>query len=200
MIAINLLPETCVRERRIRVRTRRWAVAATLTAMSLFASYLWLSGLWDVGLGGLAEDLERAERRLADAKREQAKVQASLVEADAARRALDAVSDLPDWGLLLNLLAQQGGGRATLTACTLAIAKSDAASAPKGRVGRFVLTIQGLVEDPKSATDFAVDLESTHVFERVNLVDTMRTSAQGRELLSFRIECAMTDPAGEMQP
>jgi len=203
MMAINLLPEACVRDRRARARVRIWAVLAPLVALTLMGSYVWLAGLWSAGASGLDEDRDRIERRLADVKREASRQQATLTEVDASRRALRAVSDLPDWGLLLQLLAQQSGGRATLTACTLVPAKGEASDAAKpapGRVGRFLLTIQGVVEDPKSATDFAVDLERTKVFDRVTLVETARTTAQGREMLGFRIECALSDSVAEGQP
>jgi hypothetical protein len=203
MIAINLLPESCVVERHIRSRLRVWSVVAPLIAAILVASYVWLAGMWGVGAGGVSQDRERLEQRISEMRRILTRNQSELAEVESARRALRAVSDLPDWGLMLQLLPSMGGGHATLTSCTLTPAKKDANDGSKqaaGRVLKYLLSIQGVVEDPKSATDFAVDLERTEIFDKVTLIESTRTQYMGRELLGFRIECMLTDSVGEGQP
>jgi hypothetical protein len=195
MIALNLLPDACVIERRTRTRIRIWTAIVPLAAFVLLGSYLWLSSTWTAGIGSAVHDREQVEARLGVVRHELTRQQAEIAEIEAAQRASRAVSDLPDWGLLLQLFPSMGGEHTTLTSCTLMPAKSasDAAKPAVGRVMKYVLTIQGVVDDPKSATDFAVALEHTEIFEKVTLIESTRTEYMGREMLGFRIECVLTD-------
>lgn len=198
MSAINLLPAERVLRHRRASRLAVWGVVVGAWAALLMAAYGWLCVAWPGPSSMLAAELVSQREHAAELVRLRAQLQRESSELESARQATLAIRDLPDWSVLLRLLPTRAGGRVVFTSCTLA-PEPSASSRKAGRVSSFVLVLQGLVPDPRAATDLTVDLERLGVFDRVSLVETQRSGDGEDQRLSFRIECVVND-AGAAKP
>lgn len=196
MMAINLLPESCQQRRRVRIRVHRWASALVGVALMLMVITLWARSTAEP-TGVHAAELGRMEAQLALAERQQADRRRALAEYEAGARAARLVADLPNWGLLLATLPTTTRQRASLTSCVLVPLSKDG-SFREGmlRAERYQLTIEGVTDHPRTATDIAIELEELKLFDRVTLVETTRRQHMGADAIAFRIECLVADGQG----
>lgn len=192
--SINLLPSAWAARHGVTRRVRLWRSLLPVVAAPMLAGLAWCR----VGVLGAAApasiEVARLERRAADADAEGRARATEVLTLESARRASAAVSDLPDWALLLAMLPGVGDGRATLTSFTLTPqGREPGTRPPPGRVDRYVLAIQGVTPDAPSATDMAIAMERLGVFASVRLVETQRVQTLTGEGVSFRIECVAID-------
>lgn len=154
--------------------------------------------------------LER-ERARADTLKRQ------LVAAGRRAALIEAVSEHPDWSRLLSLIGALKGdglligaldvhastpaGTSTTNQSAGATPASGAPRAPgsvqpgklpaPGRV--YLVKVGGSARTPAEATQFALRLESTGLFERVTLVETQPSEIAGIAATAFRIECELAE-------
>lgn len=195
MQAINLLPPAALARHRLARRSRLWWRVVPLAALALAASLVWVHGLQGRVRADGSEELSILDQRLLELRRQTGERARRLAELEASIRAASAVDDLPDWSILLALLPRQGGGRAEFTSCVLSPRKVEGATVAAGRPSSYSLLLEGQVPDPKAATDLAVDLERTTLFDKVSLVDTNRVRVGEQDVIRFRIECVLSDAA-----
>jgi Tfp pilus assembly protein PilN len=195
MGGINLLPVGFITRRRTRSRIRLWSRVCTLAALVAVALLVWVAGVLSPRGKDRVAQLEESRAALKRAQEEATQGRRQVVEAEAALRANMAVSDLPDWGLLLAVVPAKAGPGVTLTACTLT-PRSDGGAVRPGRVERYQLTIEGVAREARLATDLALELEGLGVFENVKLLETARAVHQGRDVASFKMLCVVQDSAG----
>jgi Tfp pilus assembly protein PilN len=178
------------------------AVAACW-AVVLFAAHIWVNAAWTDDSSELVAQIERADAQIKDLERQSAAARAALTEAQATLRARKAVQDQPDWGLLLATLASRLDQRAVLSGCSLEPAGENAARRDPVktmiRPSRYTLALTGLTRTQDAATALAIALEGTGIFERVSLLEARRAGFRGEDAVSFRLECALADPAAEVQ-
>jgi len=208
---VNLIPKARLAARGRRMRLHTWGAAAGLCAAALVAAYGVLRASWGGDSGPLIGEIQRLTRDLDTMKRRVKSVEAETKTAKAKAQAARSMSEQPDWGLLLSLIANRLGPDAALDACHLEPVKvpgappaqvKDAKAAAKpgtpggpARPERYTLLLTGVARSQDTASRVALDLKETGLFEDV-AVETRRTPFMGGEAVTFRIECGITDSAG----
>lgn len=163
-----------------------------------------------------AEDLQAAERlakvgeEMQQTERVITGLRTQLAAAESTLRSNQAIAAQPDWSILLGLLGQQVGNDVVLKSCHVrpGIARVGAPTRveprrPSGRTqpeavaGKaaeatpFVLEASGMAFDHAAANKFVLRLEQTGLFSKVSLLDTAREPFFDKNLIAFRLECAL---------
>lgn len=207
MNGVNLIPASRRRARRKSLRVRAWGAAAMVVTLGLCAAELVLWSMWSRPGPDHSAMLVHLEQQIETAREREQRARAEVREARALEAAAREVADQPDWGVLLALVGQQLGTEAVLDTCRLeavarvepaakAGAKPAPAARPQAKPERFTLVLGGVAKSQDSASQVALGLKGTGLFEGVSLVETRRTPFMGGEAVSFRIECAIADAAG----
>jgi Tfp pilus assembly protein PilN len=202
--AVNLLPGYRILRRRVRNRIRIWAAVLSGWIIVLVASHSGIRFAWHDDSEELQAAILQADAEIMEVERLRAARTLAITEAQATLRARRAVSDQPDWGLLLATLASRMDQRGVLSTCLLEPAKVEMPrNTPDSgqrqiRPSRYTLSLSGLVRTQDSASAIAIALERTGLFERVTLKETRRSAFRGDEAVNFSLECAMADPAAEV--
>ena len=211
MNGVNLIPASRRRARAGRIQVRLWSAATIMCGVALAAAHGSLWSAWRAGHGDLAADADKLVKEIAAAQKQEKMRQAEVQEAKAAADAAREVSDQPDWGVLLSFVAGRLGPEVALDSFRLEPAKRVEAAAapaikapavkppqqaPPARAGRYTLVLTGMARTQDAASDVAIKLKQTDLFEGVSLVETRRTGFMGGEAVAFRIECAITGAGG----
>ncbi len=200
-----------------RARLRAWAIGVGAYAFVAAVGYA-VSATVAVGddetvvarLQELPGEIDKTRRAIASVQAQTADEQAKL---DAAR----AVTEQPDWSVVLSLLAQSLGDEIVLTSCQLdtqAESRDDEfapspspvrGTAPRGRQRmqqqeesqkRVALQITGLGRTQSSVSQFVLRLEQVGLFERVTILKTGRAMLGDQEVIGFRVEATIGEPPG----
>jgi hypothetical protein len=204
MTGINLIPA-----RRTEARQRRlWRGRCVVTCagyVSLVATLIVAArAVLDQGDAGLpallttaATEMERTSASLATTRRE-------LDATESLLRSSRAIAEQPDWSGLLGLLAVKAGDQVVLRTVAVRPRETPAAVAakPAAKVGAkpappdptLVVSLSGSSRSQAAASEFALRLEATGLFNRVTLLDTSRETFAELPLVSFRIECTLAEP------
>lgn len=206
MNGINLIPASRLAARRRAARVRLWLSIAPLCISALAGSYGYLFASWDTDRTELEVILGETEAAISKSQRDVAERRSRLVEVRARLRASAAVSNQPDWGLLLEILAARLGDNAVLTSCTLepAVRSQPAESAKPGAIAsapaeapprpdRYRLVLSGVARTQEVVPEFLRRLEETGLFEAAKLIESTRTPFAGAEAFRFQVECTMAD-------
>jgi Tfp pilus assembly protein PilN len=203
MNGVNLLPGYRVHARRVSVRVRLWIGVCACWGLVLAGAHVSLHAMQDDDAASLADQITHADAAIKNLEKQTAAGRSSLAEAGATLRARKAVGDQPDWGLLLATIAARLDQQAVLGGCGLEPAEGVPAGrrAPRAmiRPGSYTLSLSGLARTQDAATAIAISLERTGLFERVSLLEAKRATFHGDDAVSFRLECALVDPAAEVQ-
>lgn len=208
-VNINLIPE----QRRVanlrRQRVKTWACAVAGYAVLL--SIIWGTGVLMHQRSGGSDLTARMERLTEETQRMQADLmrdEPKLLDLRVQVLASRAVSQQPDWAILLAALSESRGEQIVLQACNLSpnvppAAKSNRVAAPIAapvdntkradaqNPDRYDLQVTGMSESQQAVSEFILALERTGLFERVGLVVTERTQYQSQPVVSFTIHCAL---------
>lgn len=209
MTAVNLIPQRRLHARRMRMRVRLWAGVTAAWAAALVIAHVWAGAAWEDDSPALVAAIAKADAEIQELERSTAAGRVALAEAQATLRARKAVGDQPDWGLLLATLAARLDQQAVLSACILEPAgaqvtgRGSAAAADAQRrmirPSHYKLTLTGLTRKQDTASAIAIALERTKLFDHVTLLEARRSGFLGEEAVTFRLECALVDPAAEVQ-
>jgi len=205
MRGVNLIPPHRRQAARRAACQRRWVLAVTAYATALGVVYavtlLTLSG----GVGVTAEQLAEREHELTQVKQEHQRLLPQLSELQKTLAAAQAVSDQPDWSLLLQALAEALGDSAMLQEVELTPVEDKAAvqivAGGKGmaktaaNASRYVLRLQGVGQTQEGVAAFVLALERLQIFESVRLVQTARQSCGPGAAIGCSVECVMSGAA-----
>jgi Tfp pilus assembly protein PilN len=224
---VNLIPLHRRRAKARASRKRAWfAIGGSYTALLLVAgvALVMTAGPTNAPLRELAKatsDMERSNRQLLG-------IQATLAEAQQTLTAAHAVSDQPDWSIMLALLSESQGDEVVLNRCELTPSKDEPIVPPGGTmppnaaaplppappsgvqnvslpakpatparpVGRVVLSVGGIGRNQAAVATFVLQLESTELFEHVNLLQTSRQEYLGTEAVAFSLDCPLRGQTG----
>jgi hypothetical protein len=206
MTVVNLVPARRLEARRCRARLRLWCCIALLWCTALAGANLWASAAWLDDTEEVVASIKRTDAEILELERASITASAAIAEAHATLRARRAVGDQPDWGLLLATLAARTDQQGVFSSCILepegSMPGGDAgreASRKMIRPSRYTLGLTGLTRTQDAASNIAIALERTGIFEHVTLLEARRAAFLGQEVVSFRLECALVDPAAEVQ-
>jgi Tfp pilus assembly protein PilN len=195
MTGINLIPTTRLRARRLRARLFRWAWGVSGYAVLLGIACSIIRGV--SGGGG-----ETLAARLETAKGDNQKLSAALVanarrlsQAQSTQRMVLALSDRPDWSLLLTLLGEKLDDDLVLR--EMRLQPSDrpdttaVAAALVAPVEQFRLELRGLGRSQEAVSRFVSRLEGTKLFSEVKLLRRGREPFLAGTAVSFDLACRL---------
>jgi hypothetical protein len=211
MNGVNLISAARRSAKARRVRRTFWVRAG-----GIYATVLALAGLGlRISTPGvdLAPQIEQTTQGIDKAKKEAAAKRVQLARVQREREAGRAVTEQPDWSLVMALLGEIRGGDTVLESCELAAATDAAATgahapgkvapatetrSPSG--GRFVLNLSGLAVSQQAVSEFVLSLERCKLFDRVSMVETKARPYGSEQVTAFRVQCDLHDRSGPLAP
>ena len=199
MTAVNLIPAARRDAHRRRVVVRRWTVACMVYALALAAAWGAIHAVHADSAPDPGLALRDVETRI---QHTQAELTALRTRLGAARRTLhanQAVSDQPDFSLLLALLAHTVEDQVVLRRCRLgpvsalavpstvaskAVAPAEAGPGESSRLG---VILHGVAPSQPDVTQFVVRLERTGLFAHVDLLRTSREPSGTLQAIAFEL-------------
>jgi hypothetical protein len=207
MTRFNLMPPARMHRVMRRRRSYQWAGTVALALFGavgavIASSTQVRSSPWS----RLDADIARA-RSLADAARAEAR-ESELAYAQAQRRieAARAVGEHPDWSLLLRLLAVLRGDSAVIESITIAPADTADRTSAAGSAAvpartpapwAYSVRMSGIAPSAWAVTQFALRLEDSRVFARVQQGDIQPRTVRGTDVRWFRIEASLAPGGGD---
>lgn len=201
MSCVNLIPARRIDCRRRAARVRLWLSGVPVFASLLVAVYGSLRTTWDTDTESLRESISAADLAITSLDAGIASHRASIHREQVLLKAYKAVGEQPDWGVLLYLLASRLGEDAVLNNLVLEPlpgARAGGKAVEGARPGRFRLTLFGMARDQEAVSAFVLALEGdagAQLFDQVRLLESKRVSLSGKDAVSFRIECMLSDAA-----
>jgi hypothetical protein len=202
----NLIPHARQLARRRAACVKLWSTIVPGAAALLMGAYGYLRASWPTETSSLQEELESREERITLKQSESERLRSDIESVQRLIRAKEAVGQQPDWGVLLLLVSARLGDEVVLQSCVLdPVSQQDGkpVSVAGTRPTSFRLTLGGVGKDQRAIADFVRSLDNQdpgRLFDRVSLLECRRTPFAGREAMSFRIECALSDLGAGGEP
>jgi hypothetical protein len=200
MNGVNLIPMWRRARRGREARVRMWVAIAPLCASLMAGAYGYLAVRWDTGTGDLAAKHAALSDQIEMSKREIRRGDADARELATQRWASRVVAEQPDWGLLLALFGDALGEETVLATCDLRpVTAPSGVSAGKERVrpDRYTLLLAGYSRTQEGVSQFVISLEKLGLFDSVAMKESRRTTMYSADAVEFRVECVVTDSAGD---
>jgi hypothetical protein len=208
MNSLNLIPIHRRRARARRTRLRGWIVFNSLYLVMLFvvaaAGYLFLGADRSP-----AADLAKVDQDIDQLNKQMLVVRQQLAEAHQTMVSVKAISDQPDWSVVMAVVGRSLGDSVMLTRCDLAPVAEEvsivqavslpgkpAAAAPAPSPRRVMLHLSGLGRSQAQVAQFVLRLEGTNLFEHVNLLHTNRQLLLGGDAVGFELDCPLAGRIG----
>jgi hypothetical protein len=201
MNGVNLIPRGRMAVRLRNRRVRLWATGAGACALVLLAAYGVLRAAWGGSPTELAAEANRLAGQLQTAKSAATRAAAAEHDLRTEAEAVKSFAAQPDWGRMLSLVASKLGPNAVLDACTLepVTGKPDGTrggKAASSHPGRYTLRLSGVAKTQDTASQVALDLKGTGLFEDVRL-ETRLAPFMSTEAVAFQVRCDIVDSAGD---
>ena len=186
MSEAGLIPKSRLVARRRRRLVQRWALGLAAVAGLLV--------LLHVALALAPTVRSDREPQLAELRQQAQGLQQRLrllddeiLQAQVRLAANRAVSEHPDWSVLLAVLSQQLQDQVVLRQVELIAPE-------RSPQGIFVLHVQGHAESQAAVSQFVLRLEGLGLFETVKLVESRRAPILNQAATGFRLECPLMAP------
>lgn len=198
MNSTNLLPMPRQLRQARSTRMRRWAVALGATAALAVATYAGCACALTDSAAPTPADFSRAARDLAEANSDASRVRADLAAVQREVYSAQSLSEQPDLSLLLSLISRTADDRIVLSHCELSESQpgEKGSEAESANIDSALLRLDGFGKTQAAVADFVLRLETTHVFDRVTLLQSHSQPVLGADAAAFRIECAMQPKKG----
>jgi hypothetical protein len=199
--AVNLIPAARLRARRCRRRLCAWGWALTGYVLLLGSVCGLVKGVYGADHGAVAASL--ASTREGNRKTSSATVAVTrrLSQAESTRRTVEALTDRPDWSLLLNLLGQAMDDNLVLREVRLQpLDQSSGGTAPTAAEARLApaeryrMELRGLGRTQEAVSRFVGRLEHTDVLGEVKVLRRGREPFLAGTAVSFDVECVLQAP------
>lgn len=196
---VNLIPLPRILARRRTTLIRRWTWAGSLYAAGLVAGYGAAVAAWDYDRGALQDHLESETRANADRRSNQKSLEARLARERTVLAANRAVGDQPNWALLLSLISAGSERQIVLQSCHVepapesgetATTRIDAKPSDREAVC-YTVKLRAIAKDQAAVSAFALRLESSGLFTRVELVESRREVFLDADAVRFRLDCRL---------
>ena len=196
MTHVNLIPIRYRLKRKALAYRRVWIISGIAYLVCLVVVFVFWRALWSNDdrdgsntIGLLRSDIDNNDKMIDKAARQIADLNVATAE-------LSQISDRPDWGLLLGVIANGCGDQLVLSRCTLSMPAKPAQNVVQtGRApaaaAAMTIDLQGYGANPKTVTDFALKLEMTGLFENVNIGKTTRELFGTQSATAFTMQCPL---------
>jgi hypothetical protein len=207
MKRINLIPKQRRAASKTRSRVNRWITGCAIYGGLVVIAFL-LVRFWQDDSTSLAAEMSRLAQSANSAQAAIDEINPQIADKQATIEAARAISEQPDWSVLLVLLGRNVGDDITLNYCEVdplkakllppnpslppAVIAAQQALAAKSSVlpTQFIVRIGGFAPSQKSVSQFVVRLEQIKLFDRVNLIKSDRAPG-GDSTTLFRVECTL---------
>jgi len=200
--ALNLIPVARLEARRRQAAAHRWLVGGAVFVTLLITVSVFVQMRWGGEPADLADALSEATAQTEQTRRQLTQLQAELTAIERRLAANRAVTNQPDYAVLLALLARQLDDELILRSCAFepipidrsetrrsmdATGEQTDADLPPG----FTVAASGLAANQRAVSAYVLRLEQTGLFHRVRLVNTRRepTNFGTGRAIAFEIEC-----------
>jgi Tfp pilus assembly protein PilN len=202
MKEVNLIPVSWLDARRRRKRVRLWAGGGSIYALALCGVLLAHANIGAGDSQPLTEEIGAIRARAQQSSQAAMAVQRDLARAKGVLNASQAVSDQPDWSIVLALLARRLGDEAMLRRVDLrpiAGATPSPSAAGAGCQAPYLLKLSGCGRSPEAVSRFVLALERTGTFDQVKTIKASREPFQEIEVVGFQVECAVGGKACDLK-
>lgn len=210
MRSVNLIPSPRRNAKRRRILIRRWVAICVAYGGVLFAISTTSRAVWDTDCDTLDDRIKTIREQNNRSGRAMVSFGREIREAQMKLRANQAIGKLPDWSVLLAMIARNLGKDAVLTQCRLVpIHTTPDGRLPAGRQGQaaafrgdwmsgdpieaghrlFSLELTGLGRSQMSVSRFVLRLERTGLFDTVKRGETTRKTFLDDKAIAFRLVC-----------
>ena len=204
MTIVNLIPHRYVQRRKVAARQRVWIIAGMIYVVTIGVAYLFARARWNNDDRDGTNTIRLMQADIAVNEKSVAKSTQQVNEYASALKELSQITDQPDWGLLLGVVAKMCGEETVLSKCVITAPKNSSdlpvvtahaaasTNANRGAAnGARVLELQGYGNSQKAVTQFALQLEKSGLFENVTIGKTSRESFGKFDAVAFRMECPL---------
>jgi Tfp pilus assembly protein PilN len=142
----------------------------------------------------LSRQLEEAQKSVAKLDEEQSKARVQLTTMKRRLDAARATGRHPNWGILMNLLADALNPRTALDALELTRTRVEAGkgeSGAKAAMSEMSVNLKGRSQSVEGMGEFLAALERTKVFRQVKLGDNRRVDENGSSVIEFSVRCVL---------
>jgi hypothetical protein len=178
---VNLIPMARQHAKLQRKHLRRWAVCGASYAALLVSACVGARLAWSRDYLANAALLSQSGSRIAELNGTLHRVQQQLAAVQATRHAAQAISDQPDWSILLAILAGSSGDDVVLREVRL---NADASSKQD-----LLLSLRGFGTTQPAVSQFVLRLQDTKLFDEVKLLRTGREPILAASAVTFEISC-----------
>ncbi|MFW5839732.1 MAG: hypothetical protein ACOCZE_04050 [Planctomycetota bacterium] len=211
MQSVNLIPAPRRKAQSRARKLRRYGCFCALYAGVLVAIYAFCYSAWGGRAVPIASEMRRVSTRIKSVGDEIRRLKAQI-QADRLKLAANhAVSNQPDWSLLLFSMSNSIDETIVLRRILLKPAEQtdaegravpvDVTSMPpelaSGRVGTYQLEVSGWAGDQAAVWDLALQLERTGLFETVKVADSRGEVFMNRSSTGFALLCRLATSAGD---
>ncbi len=177
---INLIPVAQRRARQRSLWVSRWTGMVSLTAVLIGVPGLYIGGSAAFTDSGMNAQIQDARAEVVSHQQVIPQLQARLRQLSAEQEVLDLVKNRVDWRDVFDLLVKAAGGQTRFTSLRATGGGVDGSDPIEIMVG-------GIAPSQTGAREYVVALESTGVFDRVELIDTARQRVGDSEMITFRL-------------
>jgi len=197
---INLIPRYRIAAR-LRARAlRRWAQGGSVLALVLIGAAVFFQTRWAQDPQAMAAELAQAVTRTEDTSKRLKRLEAELLATQRRVDANRAVTNQPDYAVLLALMARTLDEQVVLRACgfeamTFDLKPGETTKAADARQNTrpegFEVHTAGYAQSQRAVSDYVLRLERTGLFHEVRLLSTRREPVPfgDGEAIAFEVRC-----------
>ena len=215
LLSVNLLPPRHRDARLERWRARVWFGICVSCAVLLAGVYGTWSAVWAGDGRDLSAEIAKVTVEIDDNTRASAAIRANINEDRVSLDVEQAITQQPDWSLLLALLSKARGDEIILDRVALeippelivtpsAVIKPEAGGAvmPRNREAlfadpsRMLVRLTGYGRSQPALSGFVLRLEALGLFDTVAILKNTREPFLNGEAVAFRVECLIRGGGG----
>jgi Tfp pilus assembly protein PilN len=195
--SVNLIPAKRRAAKDAARRMRMWIGGAAAYLVALLAVAVALRGPHRADASDLESRLLAVGDRIARTERDIAATRSLIVAEERLLTASKMVGDHPDWSLLLDLLASRRTSSIVLDSVDISPVAADGSSTITTALAvqpvdeAYMVKVSGTGLDQSAVTAFALALQESRVFARVDLVRTDTSGTGDAALTAFTLECRL---------
>jgi hypothetical protein len=205
MPCVNLIPEPRRRAARKKRTIRHWTAGCVVYALAMVGAYLFASASFGAGSLPVESELVRTGRTIDQSSARIDHLRSRLENLRMKLSANESVGNQPDWGLMLEVLAEKMGPFVVLRRCDLEPMgeldkdgremKVDVTSlAPQrasGLEGGYRLILEGVGRDQTAVWEFILGIEKLELFDEVRLVQSQGEVFNAQRAVGFHLICRL---------
>jgi hypothetical protein len=185
-VRINLIPRPRMLRKRLRRRVRGWAAALAIHTVALGGV---LALVHSTREPIVPPDDSGVRSRITQLTADFAQANQALTDARFKHAAALALTGHPDWSTLLALLGARLGDEVVVRDVKLAQSRNPGAR-------QYTLDVRGLAKSQAAVSGFVSRLEETRIFDQVRLLRTGREPFLTDSVVTFDLQCGLTDVPG----